>query len=72
MSEGTSCSGSVAREVVGVKGFLVNLHLMQLLQSHLPVILGASVIVGKISKAFRPMCAVWRCHNICFSAIVPR
>jgi len=52
MSECTSCSGWVAWEVVfGVKGFLVDLHFMQLTQSHFPVILGASVIVGMSSKA---------------------
>jgi hypothetical protein len=67
-SEGCSCSGSVAREFVfGVKGFLVNLHLMQLSQSHLPVILGASVIISKVSKTFRLTCARRRCHNIRFS-----
>jgi len=69
LSECTSCSGSVAREVVfGVKGFRANLHLMLLSQSHFPVIFGASVIVGKISKAFRATCARQRCHNIRFSA----
>jgi hypothetical protein len=68
MSQCTSCSGSVAREVVGVKGFRANLHLMQLSQSHLPVIFGALVIIGKIFKALRPTCAKLRCHNIRFSA----
>jgi len=69
MSEVTCCRGSVAPEVVfGVKGFQSNLHLMQLSQYHFPVIFGESVIVGKISKAFRPTCARRRCHNIRFSA----
>jgi hypothetical protein len=42
----------VAQEVVGEQGFRATLHLKQLLQSHFPVIFGASVIVGNISKAF--------------------
>ena len=51
MSECTSCRGSVAWEVVfRVKDFLVDWHLIQHLQLHLPVILGASVIVSRISK----------------------
>jgi hypothetical protein len=69
MSECSSCRGSVALEVVGVKGFRANLHLMQLWQSHFPVILKASVIVGKISKAVRPTCARGWCHHIRFSAL---
>jgi len=70
MSKCTSCSGSVAREVVGVKGYQANLHLMQLSQSHLPVIFGASTTTfGMISKAFRPRCGSWRCHNIRFPAL---
>jgi len=70
MSECRSCRGSVAREVVfGVKGFHVNLDLMQLSQSQLPVIFGAlATTFGKISKAVRPTCARQRCHDICFSA----
>ena len=69
MSECTSYSGSVAREVLfGVKCFRAHLHLMRLSQLHFPVIFGASVIVGKISNSLRPTCARWRCHNIRFSA----
>ena len=68
MSECRSCWCSVAREVVGVKRFRANLRLMQLLQSHFLVIFGALVFVGKISKAFTPMCARRRCHNIRLSA----
>jgi len=67
--ECTSCRRSVARDVVGVKGFWANLHLMQLSQWHFPNILGASVVVGKISKAFRPMCARRQCHNIRLAAL---
>jgi len=70
MSECMRYRGLVGQEVVfGVKGFLLNLHLIQLLQSHLPVILGASVIEGKISKSLRLMCVRQRCHNILFSAL---
>jgi len=69
MSECTSCRGSVAWEVVGVKGFQPNLQLMQLSQSHFPVIVGASgMTFGKISEAFRPTCARRWCHNMRFSA----
>jgi len=68
MSECPSCSVSVAREGVGIKGFRANLHLMQISQSHFPVILRASVIIGKISKALRLMCDKRRFHNIRFSA----
>ena len=68
-SKCTSCRGSVAQDVVfGVKGFLLNLHLMQHSQSHLPVILAAWVIVAKISTALRPTCPRRRCHNIRFYA----
>jgi hypothetical protein len=52
MSECANCSGTVAREVLGIKGFRANFHLMQLSQSHSPVIFGESVIVGMISEAF--------------------
>jgi hypothetical protein len=68
MSECTSCIGSVAREVVEVMGFRVNLHLMQLSQSHFPVIFRALGIVGKVSGALSLACARRRCHNIRFSA----
>ena len=69
MSEYMSCRGSVAREVVGVKGFRANLHLMQLWQSHFLVILGESVIVGEISQALRLTSANRRCHNTWLSAL---
>jgi len=68
MSQCTSCRGSVAQEVMGVKGFRTNLHLRQLLQLHLPVILRASVIGGKISTAWRPTRGKQQCHSIRFSA----
>jgi hypothetical protein len=69
MSEFTSCSGLVGQEVVfGVMGLRADLHLMQHSQVHFPVILGASVIVSKISKAFKPTGTRRRCHNIRFSA----
>jgi hypothetical protein len=71
MSECISCRCSVAREVVGVNGFPANLHLMKLSQSHFPVIFGASVIVGKISKALGPTGARRRCHMIRLSASCP-
>jgi len=65
MPECTSCSGSVARKVVGVKGYRANCHLMKHSQSRLPVIFGAlATTFGKISKAFSPTCARLRCHNI--------
>jgi len=68
-SECTSCSGSLAWKVVfRVKVFRANLHLMQQVQSHFQVILGASVIVRNVPKAFTLTCAKGRCHNIRFSA----
>jgi len=63
----TSFSGSVEREVVGVRGLETNLRLMQCLHSHFPVILGPLVIVGKITKALRLTCAKQWCQNVRFS-----
>jgi len=51
MSECIISTGTVAWEVVGSMGFKANFHLMQLLKSYFGVILGASVIVGKISNS---------------------
>ena len=66
----TTSSGSVAREVVfGVRVFRAKLHLMQLLQSHLPVMFEELAFTfRRISKYFRPMSAKQRCRNIRFSA----
>jgi len=70
MSKCACCSGSVAWEVVGLKGFRANLQLMQLSQSHFSLIFSASATTfGKISKAFRPLWAMLRCLNIRFSAL---
>ena len=71
MSQCTSCSGLVAGEVMGVKGFQADLHSMQLSQSHYLVILSAVVIVGKISNGLRPTCAKRQCHDIHFYASCP-
>jgi hypothetical protein len=60
----TSCRGSVEQEVVDVKGFRANLHLMQHSESHFPVILGVSLMVGRISNALRPTYARRQCHNM--------
>jgi len=70
MSECTSCSGSVAWEVVfRVKGFRPNLHLLQYSQLHLLGISGpVAMTFGKLSKAFRPACTMQWCDNIFFSA----
>jgi hypothetical protein len=68
MSKCTTCIGSVAREVVEVMGFRATSHMMQLSQSHFPVISRALGIVGKVSRALRLACARRRCHNIRFSA----
>jgi len=70
MSERKTNRGLVAREVVfGVKGSLINLHLMQLPQSHFLVIVGAGATTfGKISNALRLTCPRQRCYTIRFSA----
>jgi len=70
LSECSSCKGSVAWEVVGVKSFRPNLHFMQLSQSHFPVIFGVlATTFCKIPKAYRPTCAQQLCHNIRFSTL---
>jgi len=68
MSECTSCSGSVAREVMGVKCIRAHFHFIQLSQSHCPVISGTLLIISKVAKDMRPMCAKWRCPYIHISA----